>query len=397
MIRSFLKQPALCLLLTALLTIPSGLLTGVLTTAGAAPVPSVEPPPDEYSLVVLALGSWRGDFHVDARGRGGLAALHGYTRNRRRLLEARGGSLLLLQTGDFTGARTPAEFARALVRPRVNLPRYLGFDAFSLSADENRLLWVQRKRAEFRHFPGVSFNRKSPPAKAASGASTELDFTGALLRPRPLAPYRILARGKRNVFITSLTTGPAGDYEQTSPAKLEREMIRQSGTDLYVLMLQRARRITHDEPPAKKNPGNHAGAGGYFAATMPVSVAGKTASAGGKRGTMFPPRDIMRVDRVRNPYDDLKTFTPPAHTLIVRSDTRVNRFFRLVNGAFVCEISGRTLCEITFRFRDRRIIDVQGRFINLNGADQASAWIAPDRLLMDVLKKSADSGPKKGR
>jgi hypothetical protein len=163
---------------------------------------------------------------------------------------------------------------------------------------------------------------------------------------------------------------------------LHRELRRQSGIDLYILLLDR-------QPPTAPEDAQDS----HDLHPAPAQTKAQPAYLNGPElleqpafgETFFPVDPVKRFDPYSLPADD-----PFAQRwLIVESSAPANRFRRLPAGPYLCAVQGRSVCEITIEFRKHEIRGIRARFIELNGAQHPDSWIAPDPLLLGVLKKQA--------
>lgn len=344
--------------------------------------PSV--PPKDYRLTVYALGAWQGDFSGqqsgDGRNHGGLAALHTIIEARRRdgRIGERGG-VLLVQSGDFTGARTAQELVTKLQKPTLNVLRYMGFDGLGGSARET-LLYDRLSRTGQRGFersPALSFNFRPGtvrdlPAPAAASAGQHM--------------FRLVQRDDYTAMLSAVTSGTEPGFDTQPTDLLAAEFRRQSGVDLFVLMLDRqaapkandsAEVDTHDwhaMPAPKPKPAEHLNA-----------IRLLEQRQFWERFFPLPPGPGSEASRT-NPYA-----LPPSpfarRWLIIESSAESNRFRRLTEGPYLCSIANRSVCEVTFEFRDHRVRGVRARFIDVNSPQTVGGWQKPDERLTRALVK----------
>ncbi len=197
-------------------------LLGVRPSVGLeAPLPGETVP--RRRLVLLIASQLAGRFGADAHAQGGLAALHTYAQTRRTTLRPESGAVLLLHTGDFTGA-ADAETARNLLYPEgLDLVRYLGLEAALLTGREREVLrQVLRPQTGM---PFVEFRPVAPEAKPFD---------------RVPFPFRVVSQSGFAVWISGLSTG------QVDARELRRELWRNRAADARVLLL--------GEPPKDPTP-----------------------------------------------------------------------------------------------------------------------------------------------
>lgn len=302
--------------------------------------------PDDYRLAVFAVGAWAGDFGTDEYGRGGLAALHALLEERRKLAAANQESVLLVQTGDFSGANNVAELRARTVFPELNLIRYMKFDALAPGARELALFSADTPDRE--RPPLVSFNAR--PALAGA--------TPALATP---APFRLVERNDHTVWISGLTSGAEPDFDATPTERLIREMRRNDGAELYILLLDDSAPPPEETRPWRR-PAELLRDESFWNAAFPE-----------RAGQLNPYRPDAR-DRLTQQW------------LMIQNGS-ANVFRRLPEGPHLCRIAVRTVCEVEFEFRARKLRGVRQRFIDLNGGQAAQNWIAPDPLLYQVMQK----------
>lgn len=308
--------------------------------------------PDDYRLTIYAVGAWAGDFGTDNYGRGGLAALHALLEERRKLAAANQEGVLLVQTGDFSGADTVADLRARTVFPELNLIRYLQFDALAPGARELALFAADAVGAEAP--PLVSLNAR-PRTNAAQPTPA-----GAAPATATPAPFRLIERNDHTVWISGLTSGAEPDFDATPTERLIREMRRNDGAELYILLLDDSA-APPEETRAWRRPAELLRDESFWNATFP-----------------------MRANEL-NPYRPDARDRLTQQWLIVQNGA-ANVFRRLPEGPHLCRVHGRTVCEVEFEFRARKLHGVRQRFINLNGEQAAQNWIAPDPLLYQVLQ-----------
>lgn len=309
--------------------------------------------PDDYRLTVYAVGAWAGDFGTDDYGRGGLAALHALLETRRKLAAANQEGVLLVQAGDFTGAGTVEELRARTVFPELNLIRYMQFDALAPGARELALFAAEASGVEAA--PLVSLNaRPRPNAQRPAPARTGP-------APAAPAPFRIVERNDHTVWISALTSGAEPDFDAAPTERLVREMRRNDGAELYVLLLDDSAPPTEETRPWRR-PAELLRDEGFWNATFPQSAS-----------ELNPYRPDAR-DRLTQQW------------LMIQNGA-ANVFRRLPEGPHLCRIAGRTVCEIEFEFRARKLRGVRQRFIDLNGPQAPQDWIAPDPLIYQTLQK----------
>ncbi len=324
-------------------------------------------PPADFQMTLYAIGGLSGEFDVGPDGRGGLAALHTLVERKRRVARVGGrGGVLLVQSGDFTGATSDAAVRRKLDYPELNLARYLRLDAMGASSGET-LAYTRLKqsdRSAFAGVPAVSFN-----LRGRGGASPQADA---------VAPLRLVRRAQYTALISSVTSGAEPRFETQPTALLAREFRRQSGADLYVLLLDRRKdprpaplvdsHNLHDaQTPKKLSP--------YLNSIDLLERADFWAA-------FFPTAPGEIADPYALPDQKLAH-----HWLIVESHAERNDFRRLPAGPYLCRLANDAVCEITVEFRRRRVRGVRARFIQLNGPQTPGGWVTPDPILLKTLKK----------
>ena len=319
-------------------------------------------PVQDFRLTVLIFGSWRGRFAADEEGRGGLAALHAYVERRRMYVRAANGEVLLLQAGDWSGARDSGEFRRGLFPEKISLASYLKLDALSASMSELDLIARMKPSEELSRLPLVSMNY-DPPRKKNRG-----------ILPRP---YRLLSRRGRSIYVSALTRG--GRMNPAALTGLVRALESEDKTALKILLLD----FSPDDPrlPPERRKKREVDSLDFIA-----SGAREPARKLPSLGKLFPAKSGWRSPE--NPYERIAYNSPLNRVLIARTGARENRFFRLLNGAYYCSLGGRVVCEAEFHFRGGRIIQVKQRFVRVNARGEASAWIAPDRTLLNLLRRA---------
>ncbi|MCE9598197.1 MAG: hypothetical protein K8S54_09545 [Spirochaetia bacterium] len=73
-------------------------------------------------------------------------------------------------------------------------------------------------------------------------------------------------------------------------------------------------------------------------------------------------------------------------TVIIESGSK-NLFYRDPSGAFLCQVTGRTICYLEIKFRGSTITGITQRFVDLNGVNEPAAFLKPDPILMELFKK----------
>ncbi|MEQ9365945.1 MAG: hypothetical protein RIF32_17005 [Leptospirales bacterium] len=326
-------------------------------------------PPGDFTLTVYAIGAWAGEFDVDADGRGGLAALHTLVERERR--EARvgdRGGILLVQSGDFTGAQNAAGLRSKLEYPGLNLPRYLRIDALGPAAAETlAYAGLKKKRAPgILTTPAVSFNLRRALATEQSRAERTLD------------PFRLVRRGPYTALITAVTSGAEPRFETDPIDLLAGEFRRQDGVDLYVLLLDRKADATPDPVVDTHNL--------HDAAPVTTKPAYLNAIELLQRSKFWESFFPAAPGSTPDPYA-LPDSAFAQQWLIVESSAKRNHFRRLPEGPYLCSIADHAVCEISVEFRQRRVRGVRARFIHLNGARSSGGWLTPDPILLQSLKK----------
>ncbi len=305
---------------------------------------------DDYRLTVYGIGAWAGDFGTDEYGRGGLAALHALLEERRKLAAANHDGVLLVQAGDFTGASAAEELRARTVFPELNLFRYMRFDALAPAARELALFAAAAPDAE--RAPLVSLNMR--PRSGANANPTPAS------RNTP-ASFRLAERNDLTVWISGLTSGAEPDFDSEPTERLVREMRRNDGAELYILLMDDSAAPV-DESRAWRRPAQLLREESFWNAIFPL-----------RPNELNPYRPDAR-DRLTQQW------------LIVQNGA-ANVFRRLPEGPHLCRVQGRTVCEVEFEFRARRLRGVRQRFIDLNGGAAARNWIAPDPLLYQTLQR----------
>ena len=325
-------------------------------------------PPEDFTLTLYAIGAWRGQFDVDQAGQGGLAALHTMVETARREASVgdRGG-VLLVQSGDFTGGASADELLNKIEYPALNLLRYLRLDALGPTAAEALgYAALPGKRPGYDRLPVASFNFRPASLAGTPGPG------------KAVPPLQLVRRSSYTTLITAVTSGSEPQFG-TDPAELlAAEFRRQTGADLYVLLLDRRPEVIvepvvdshdlHGEPVAEK------------------------------RAEYLNAADLLQSERfwqtffpdppgaMRDPYA-LPDEPLAQQWLIIESSAPFSRFMRLPEGPYLCSIAGTEVCEITVEFRRHRVRGVRARFIQLNAVDTPGGWVTPDPLLLQVLKK----------
>lgn len=92
----------------------------------------------DSSLIVLGIADWKGEFGVDQKGRGGLAALHTWRKQLDQRVAQTGGHCILVHSGNLTGADSLESFDARLKQPAPGLPGYMDFNALGFSAGERK-------------------------------------------------------------------------------------------------------------------------------------------------------------------------------------------------------------------------------------------------------------------
>ena len=297
----------------------------------------------------MAIGGWAGDFGVDAGGRGGLGALKTHAEQRRRTLQAAGGAAFLVHAGNFTGATTAAIFRARLSTP-LDIPAYLDFSALGLSPQENE--FALSNATAHRLLAGRALSYDYRPRKAP--------------RRRGLRSARIERTMGRTVFFSALSLGTGPSYPEDRIAGLRRAVFGRSGADLHVVLFGRG------GANRSAKPGKTPLASAYFGSAL------KKPAKAGIASFLLPRIPENPHPRLPGPRRESQ---PPRPVLVIRPGHRANQFFRTADGTFVCDIRGRTLCEVEFRLRGGSLISVQSRFLTLNGAEQPGPWITADPRL----------------
>ncbi len=94
----------------------------------------------ERTVTVLAIADWKGDFAVDAKGRGGLAAFAALKRAIEHQHSSTGGSVVAVHTGRFTGSKDSAAWLQTLSLPAPDLVNYAGFSVMGFPPEEREFL-----------------------------------------------------------------------------------------------------------------------------------------------------------------------------------------------------------------------------------------------------------------
>lgn len=63
-------------------------------------------------------------------------------------------------------------------------------------------------------------------------------------------------------------------------------------------------------------------------------------------------------------------------------------FFRTEDGSYVCQITGRDICETEFHFRNHRLLGSNSKIWEINSTEFPSSFIPNDPLLMYTLRNS---------
>ncbi|MBX7058795.1 MAG: hypothetical protein K1X75_12080 [Leptospirales bacterium] len=307
------------------------------------------PPGDgRVTLSIVALGAWSGDFGIDREGRGGLAALASYLKRLREQRAASGGGVLLVQSGDFSGARDTATLLQRMVYPEFELSERLGFQAMAMSGSETILLETMEQRA-LRNLPVVAFNRRPMNQK--------------------IPAYRIAEAAQAQVWITAAQSGPQSSFGALSGVALADAIRRQSGADFFVLLLD-----------------NSAGDGAWQRSSE--------ALAQESFWQQLFPQDLADFDPYRARPHPLAE-----RMLIVEAPAERSNFRRLPEGPFLCRIHGRELCQLDVELRGDVVQGFRQQFLSLNGASSPMAWIAPDPIVLRALSRRlpAPAGPDSQR
>ncbi|MCR9143012.1 MAG: hypothetical protein NXI24_12230 [bacterium] len=326
-------------------------------------------PPEDFILTLYAIGAWNGNFDVDAQGRGGLAALHTMVeRKRREAAAGNRGGVLLVQSGNFTGSAGPGALQKKIEHASLNLPHYLRLDALGPAAAET-LAYAGLKasrQAGFMNTPAVSFNLRASAGGASANSAGRVE------------PFRLVRRDNYTAMITSVTSGAEPNFSVEPIELLAREFRRQSGVDLYVLMLDRK--------------ANEAAAPVIDSHNLHDAPAPKTQAAYLNAIELLERREFWESFFPIAPGATPDPYALPDHPfalqwLIVESSAKRNHFRRLHEGPYLCSIADNAVCEITVEFRRRRVRGVRARFIDLNGPQSPGGWITPDPILLETLKK----------
>lgn len=329
----------------------------------------------------MALGNWAGHWQVDADGTGGLAALQTYLEERRRMLQAEGGGLILVQSGDFSGATTIEEFTARIAPAPLNIPVHMRMDALAPARTELELARKTAGRPDWDRIPFLSLNFRLAPE--------EVDRTN-------LRPYRLVRRGNYTAFLTALTAGYEPEVNGNPIELLRRELKRQSGADVIVLLLgneadpekstsQNNNNDSHDEPDGEQGDPHDEN---YMEADTEQK----------KHGPWFNSASILSSDAFRTMFaDELNEPADPVSIqpasvwtdqfVIIQSGADQNHFYRLRTGPYVCAIAGRTVCEIEMRFRNHALIGLEQRFIDVNSRGRPYRHIPPDPAISRVLDR----------
>lgn len=383
-----IRRPGICLLAATVfppllfLMTPAGLHFGSAPTVHAHSLHGsrTSEPPEDYTLTIYAIGAWSGKFDVGPEGRGGLAALHTIVENKRRQARVgdRGG-VLLVQSGNFTGATTAELLRKKIKYPGVNLARYLRLDALGPTADET--LWYaglkQNREPGFESIPAVSFNFRSA-VQSDRDRPVQRSKIVREKNPQTVRPFRLLRRSGYTALITAVTSGSEPKFGTDPINLLAGEFQRQNGADLYMLLLDR--RPDNRPEPVVDSHNLH---------DTPVQQ---------KRAEYLNSIDLLARRKFwqsffpASPGATPDPYALPDHKLaqqwlIIESSAAKNHFMRLPEGPYLCSIAGHMVCEITVEFRKHRVRGVRARFIELNGARTPGGWIVPDPILLEVLKK----------
>ncbi|MBE7440567.1 MAG: hypothetical protein HS115_19125 [Spirochaetales bacterium] len=333
--------------------------------------------PADYRVILVAVGSLRGDFQVDPAGRSGLAALHTYVERLRSNVRPEAGRVLLFHAGNLTGAFDSQEFRQKIMSPQWSILERPAFDVLALSSTE--LLFIEEQAASdheeariyrrtLERLPVVAFDYACPREK------------------RIISPYRILSARSLNadydpdnifIFTSSLSDGVGPCFVPAPYAALRRELDEQSGSSLGVFLLEAAPAV----PVARRDP---------------ASVSSELSEALDQERILshvqeesFGP-DFDRFRPAENPYTALPVKNIPI--VAIEAGAAENRFFQLPGGLRVCRLMGRHVCVLDLTFRRGRLIVFKQQFVDLNGLQRAHGWIPPDRILMENMDSDREEG-----
>ena len=257
----------------------------------------------------------------------------------------------------------------------------MGCDGRGGSASET-LLYDRLSRAGQRGFEksrALSFNFRPGtvrdlPAPTAASAGQHM--------------FRLVQRDDYTAMLSAVTSGTAPNFDTQPIDLLAAEFRRQTGVDLFVLMLDRkaapkpagdAEVDTHSwhpmpaEDDEQKKPAEHLNA-----------IRLLEQRQFWERFFPLPPGPGSEASR-STPYA-----LPPSQFAqrwqIIESSAESNGFRRLPEGPYLCSLADRSVCEVTFEFRDHRVRGVRARFIDVNGAQTSGGWQKPDARLMRALQ-----------
>ncbi len=332
------------------------LLFGLHPSAGVeAPLPGETTP--RRRLVVLIGADWAGRFAANARGYGGLGALHSYASARRAGLEAESGGLLLLHTGELTGAQS-AGAARQILYPHgFDVLRYLSLDAALLSAREKE--FVNSGVPSFAR-PWFVEYRDVAPNQPISTA-------------RPF-PFRILSRAGFHVFVTGVLVGPKGAEVEG----VRGELRRNRAADLRVVLLSEkpAAASKEAEPGAKTARITlTAGDSRTFAAGSPAKDPPPSAQVPSERLL----EELWRLGRIRNIFEPLPSGRQSVGLVAYPSDA--NEVLHGSNGTLYCRIRSQSVCEVELILRAQRLVGLRARIFEPNSPDSPLPFLTPDPVL----------------
>jgi hypothetical protein len=128
--------------------------------------------------------------------------------------------------------------------------------------------------------------------------------------------------------------------------KLRREMVRQSGIDLFIIL------------------------------------------ASLEKTTILSSQKMQKIlsggDSMTHPELPL-TEDPIFRTVIIESGMDTTGFRRLPSGSYYCSIHEREICEITSALRNHRILSIIGRSYQINSESSPLPYIPPDRAVLQYF------------
>ncbi len=309
---------------------------GLLLTA--AQTRSLLTAPKDTEITVISSGPWNGRFAVNESGEGGIASLYSYTEKERYLRKSEQNDILFLQNGNLLPPEITPESLSSVLRPEINLIRYMGWDALHLSAEETLKFSEYSEKEEFREL--------------LQAPVTSWNFRKNLVSEKgPSEKYRILKKAGIFIFVTGITDSEdTVRFSDESCSLLKHEIHRQTGADLFV-----------------------------------IAGAEKTHSGLSEcESQMYANAPEDGEDPVSLPWYKSYADPLPHRTLFLLNGSR-NASFRTMRGAHVCVQAPGFICHVRLTFRNRKVIGVNSITLQVNHRNEPRSWIKPDPVLMKLF------------